>query len=63
MCTQILMLLSVERLLSIYKEKNLYMLSIYFSSVAKKNVTSLKPRKEIHLDLCFYFEMINSSPL
>lgn len=39
------------------------MLSIYFSPVAKKNVTSLKPRKQMYLDLCFYFEEINSSPL
>ena len=57
------MLLSVERLLSVYKEKKLYMLSIYFSPVVKKNITSLKPRKQIYLDLCFYFEKINSSPL
>ena len=45
------------------KKENLCMLSIYFSPVAKKNVTSLKPRKQIYLDLCFYFEEINSSPL
>ena len=57
------MLLSVGRLLSVYKEKKLYMLSIYFSHVAKKNIPSLKPRKQIYLDLCFYFEKINSSPL